>query len=218
MKNTPLTSLIVAASLVFGAGSAIAQQIAFDGSWKEQRFSLFSKNDYGFNGSSLDVASDGSVSMAYVQLPESVWGASGAKWQWAVSQSTPATDLRQKGGDDRNLSLYAVYLPADQAQKLKGAKITKLLSEDSARVLVYVWGGAHNRGDFLDSPYLGARGKTIVLRGSGTGSHSEAVDLAGDYRKAFGGTPGALVGLAVTADSDDTDSQIAASISNLVLN
>ena len=130
----------------------------------------------------------------------------------------PATDLRKKGGDDRNLALYAVFLPEAEAQKIKGAGIRKLLASDAARVLVYVWGGNHQRNAVLSSPYLGARGKTIVLRGSGTGQFSESVDLAGDYARAFRGQRGALVGLAVSADSDDTDSVIDGSISGLRLN
>jgi hypothetical protein len=44
------------------------------------------------------------------------------------------------------------------------------------------------------------------------------VDLAGDYARAFGGSAGALVGLAVSGDSDDTDSTISAAIANLSLN
>jgi len=58
---------------------------------------------------------------------------------------------------------------------------------------------------------------TIPLRPAGTGSHSERVDLAADYARAFGGAPGALIGLAVSGDSDDTDSVIRAAIGNLVL-
>ena len=70
----------------------------------------------------------------------------------------------------------------------------------------------------LSSPYLGARGKTIVRRPSGTGSFRETVDLAGDYTRAFGGAAGALVGLAVSADSDDTNSTIRGEISGLSIN
>ena len=208
---------LLAASLIALSSPAAADNISFDGSWKEQRFSLFSKNKYGFNGSRLDVASNGSVSMAYVPLSEGNWGARSASWAWSVSEGVPATDLRKKGGDDRNLSIYAVFMPEADAKALKGAGIRELLGAESARVLVYVWGGAHNRGDLLDSPYLGARGKTIILRGSGEGQHSESVNLARDYKRAFGGEAGALVGLAVSADSDDTDTSIKGSISSLTL-
>lgn len=212
-----ILSLALAASLL-AAPAIQAEQIPFDESWKEQKFSLFSKNRYSFQDATLGVQSDGSVSMAYRAVPEGLWGASKASWRWSVDQSVPATDLRKKGGDDRNLAIYVVFLPEADAQRLKGAGIRKLLSADAARVLVYVWGGDHGRGQVLSSPYLGARGKTVILRDSGTGSHSESVDLAGDYRRAFGGVQGAVVGLAISADSDDTDSAVRGAISNLNLN
>jgi hypothetical protein len=196
-----------------------AAPVAFDNSWKTQRFSLFSSNKYGFGGSSLSIASDGSVSLAYRQVEAPLWGATSASWGWEVSQSVPATDLTKKGGDDRNASLYFVFMPEAEAQALGDkADVRKLLTTQSARVLVYVWGDDEGRGAILPSPYLGARGKTIVLRGAGTGKFSEKVNLASDYKRAFGSTPGALVGLAVSADSDDTDTAIRARISGLALN
>ena len=209
---------VCAAALCLSAWPALAAPVPFDGSWKTQKFSLFSSNTYGFNGSSVSVASDGAVSLAYRPLPESYWSASTATWSWSVQEGVPATDLRQKGGDDRNLALYFVFLPQAEAQALKGASVRQLLTNDAARVLVYVWGGAHDRGAVLGSPYLGNRGKTIVLRGSGTGSANESVNLARDYANAFGGGETALVGLALSGDSDDTDSRIRASISGLNVN
>ncbi|WP_439123972.1 DUF3047 domain-containing protein [Marivita sp.] len=197
---------------------AMAAPVSFDGSWKTQKFSLFSSNKYGFNGSSVSVSSDGSVSLAYRELPEPYWNASSAKWSWSVQEGVPATDLRKKGGDDRNLALYFVFLPQAEAQALKGASVRKLLTNDAARVLVYVWGGAHNRGAVLSSPYLGNRGKTVVLRGSGTGSANENVNLSRDYANSFGGGDVALVGIALSGDSDDTDTRIRASVSGLNIN
>jgi hypothetical protein len=196
---------------------ASAEAVSFDAGWKHQKFSLFSKNDYGYGGRSLSIGSEGSVSLIYKPLPEAQWGSTSAAWSWAVERSVPATDLRNKGGDDRNIALYAVFMPRAEASRLKGASVTKLLGNDQVRVLVYVWGGSHKRGASLASPYLGARGKTVVLRGAGTGAHNENVDFAADYKRAFGGAPEALVGFAVSADSDDTDSTIVAKMSGLTV-
>ncbi|MHA7876858.1 DUF3047 domain-containing protein [Roseivivax sp.] len=218
---TPISRIPALAGLLAVLGLAAplqAAQVPFNDSWKVQRFSLFSGNDYGFGGDSLSVASDGTVSIAYRPLSEGAWGAESAGWSWSVSQGVPATDLTQKGGDDRNLALYFVFLPEARAEELKGASITRLLNEDDIRALVYVWGGDHARGAVLPSPYLGARGKTVVLRPAGTGSHRENVDLAADYARAFGGSPEALVGIAVSGDSDDTDSMIRADVSGLTVN
>ena len=82
---------------------------------------------------------------------------------------------------------------------------------------MYVWGGAHQRGDLLSSPYLGERGKTIVLRPAGNGQHDEQVDLRADLQRVFGVADVALVGLAMSADSDDTATEIRASIRMLRL-
>ncbi|OOY09585.1 DUF3047 domain-containing protein [Thioclava sp. F36-7] len=188
------------------------------GGWTEQRFSLFSSNDWQQSANGVAMRSDGSVSLIWRALPRADWGTRKAAWQWSVSQSVPPTPLDRKGGDDRDLSLYFVFMPEAVARANEGASIRKLLAVKEARVLMYVWGGKHGRGALLPSPYLGARGKTVVLRPAGTGSHSESVDLARDYQRAFGGQATQLVGLALSGDSDDTDSAIRARIEGLSLN
>ena len=190
-------------------GLALAQPF---GNWKEQRFSLFSGNDWAQTADGVSVVSDGAVSLIWTPLAPAQGKARKASWRWSVDQSVPATDLTQKGGDDRNLSLYFVFMPGDVAAKNRNASIRKLLSVKEARVLMYVWGGEHARGSVLPSPYLGARGKTVILRKAGRGEHRETVDLADDFAKAFGGAKTTLVGLAVSADSDDTDSTLKASL------
>ena len=205
-------SLMSLAFCVFAAPAA-----AFDG-WKEQKFSLFGGNDWQRSAAQVTVASDSTVSMLWTELPQSQWETRRASWAWDVRQSVPATALDQKGGDDRNLSLYFVFMPEDIARASRGKSIRQLLSIEEARVLMYVHGGNHGRGAVLPSPYLGARGKTIALRPAGEGAHRESVDLAADHKRAFGQDAGVLVGLAISADSDDTKSTIDATLSNLSLN
>ncbi len=205
--------LILCAGLL--ATNAYAGPVSFKDGWSHQRLSLFSANRYSF-GDQLSMVSDGAVSIAWTRLPNSEWGARSASWSWTVEQSVPPTDLRQKGGEDRNLSIYFVFVPEAVAPDLAGRGIRSLLGRDDVRVLQYAWGGNHGRGAVFGSPW-GNGGAVVALRQAGTGSHSESVNLAEDYRKAFGGTPGALVGLAVSGDSDDTGSVIRAAIGNLAL-
>jgi hypothetical protein len=204
-------------SLLAPLSTASANVIAFDGGWREQRFSLFSSNDYEQNGDSLRVASDGTVSLLWTTVPERLRDARAASWRWRVSESPPATDLTRKGGDDRALSLYFVFLPEADAARYADSDVKALLGAETARVLMYVVGGERGAGAVLPSPYLGARGRTIPLRPAGAGTWSETVDLAADFRRAFGERATALVGLAVSADSDDTDSRIRAELSDLTL-
>lgn len=207
-------SLLLAIST---ASAAWSGPVSFNNGWSEQRLKLFSSNDYSF-GTNLGIRSDGSVSLAWTRLPRGEWGARAASWNWTVEQSVPPTDLSLKGGDDRNISLYFVFLPEDQAAASEGAGIRSLLGNDQVRVLQYVWGGNHARGQVIPSPYgPPGQGATVALRQASTGAHREDVDLARDYATAFGGAPGALVGLAVSADSDDTNSNIRAALGALVL-
>jgi hypothetical protein len=209
LRSGFLAALLILPSLAFG------QQISFSQGWKEQRFSMFSSNDYTFGAQTLGIRSDDTVSLLWSALPQSVWKKTAAQWDWSVEISVPPTDLTKKGGDDRNLSIYFLFLPQEAAQKAQNQGIRALLDDPDVRVLIYVWGGAHARGDVLPSPYLGTRGRTIVLRPSGTGTASERVDLTGDHQRAFGEAPQNLVGLAVSSDSDDTGGEVVGQISRL---
>ena len=212
MKKLALATLVAAQPSL----GITAEIIPFDGSWKEQGFLRLFSNDYVQRGEQLDVVSYGTVSLLWRPLDRSQQSARAASWAWRVQEGVTPTDLTVKGGDDRNLAVYFVFVDPDRAEALAGGSARRILREGSARALIYVWGGQHNRGAILLSPYS-SQLRTKVLRGSGAGAHQETVDLVADYRAAFGGSPGTLVGLAVSADSDDTEGKIVASISNLIL-
>ena len=210
--------ILLSAALVLATTVSVAAgPVNFSNGWKEQRLSLFSSNDYTF-GQNLGLVSNGSVSIAWSRVDRADWDVAGASWGWTVEQSVPATDLSRKGGDDRNISLYFVFVPQSIAPSLEGANIRALLGNDDVRIIHYAWGGIHARGQVIQSPYAPqGQGVTIALRQAGTGAFMESVDLAADYARAFGGEKGALVGLAVSGDSDDTDTMIRAAISSLTL-
>ena len=208
-----LRLFILAASIV-SCSLAEAEQVTFSDNWTEQAFSLFSSNEFVLNADTLNLSSEGTVSILWKKLPLSMSEANQADWDWAVEVSVPATDLTVKGGDDRNLSIYFVFSPQEYLPKSKG-KLTDLLKDKDVRVLMYVWGGDHDRGEVLPSPYLEDFGKIIVLQRAGTGRAREQVNLANDFLRVFGENPKKLVGIAISADSDDTRSTIYSSISNL---
>lgn len=194
---------------------SVAGPVSFASGWQVQRLGLFSSNDYTF-GANLWMESDGAVSIAWTRLPQPEWGARSATWTWTVEKSVPPTDLSRKGGDDRNISVYFIFVPEAEASKVAGRGIRGLLGREDVRVIQYAWGGNHDRGEVIRSPY-GRGGVTIPLRAASIGSHIETVDLADDYARAFGGTPGALIGIAVSGDSDDTNSVIRAGLGNMML-
>lgn len=210
MRYVPALASAFALSLAV-ALPAGAQPLSFDGSWREQGFLRFTSNDYIQNGGSLQVVSDGTVSLLWRAVPDPLRGARSASWTWAVAEGVPVTDLRRKGGDDRNLAVYFAFTDAGTAATANPNRATALLRNPNTKVLVYVWGDDDGRGTLQDSPYLPGL-KTVVLRQAGTGQHSERVDLAADFARAFGGPPEVLLGVGISADSDDTDTRIRASI------
>lgn len=211
-----MTAMLALGLMTFQSGRVLAEDIAFK-DWTHQRFGVFGGNNWRQSGRTLSVESDGSVSLLWRSVPENMWQATKASWSWNVGTSVPPTDLSKKGGDDRNLSLYFIFAPRDLAAKAQELGIRKLLGSPEIRVLMYVWGGSHDRNSILASPYLGSRGKTIVLHPAGTGQRDETIDLHSDLERAYGKRNLMLIGLALSADSDDTETRIEAGISNLRL-
>lgn len=88
----------------------------------------------------MEVLSDASVSLIWAGLSEADGAANRASWNWSVARSVPKTRLDRKGGDDRNLALYFVFLPRDRAEASRDASVRRRLRDREARVLVSVWG------------------------------------------------------------------------------
>ncbi|MCV6591758.1 MAG: DUF3047 domain-containing protein [Silicimonas sp.] len=198
------------------ATSATAEPVAFDKSWREQGFLRLFTNDYALRGGRVGVVSDGTVSLIWRPVEGALRGATRASWRWQVAEGVVPTDLSAKGGDDRNLALYFVFVDEATAKSLTRNNARRVLRNPSTRALVYTWGGDHEIGAVLKSPYHPAL-RLKILRNAPTGSFSETVDLASDHRRIFGTAPGVLVGLALSADSDDTDGLIRASVADLTL-
>lgn len=213
--------IFLGTAMACAAGAGLAQQavpVRFDAGWRALTFPRLTPTRFGLGGTTVTIEGDASASLIYLPAPAQARDARRASWSWSVDSSVPPTDLSRKGGDDRNIALYFVFMDPQAAAALDPATPPRrLLSNRSARVLMYVWGGNHAPGSVLASPYLRGRGWTVALRPAGTGRDRVQADLAGDYARAFGGAAGALVGLAVSADSDDTASRLRASLSDLTL-
>ena len=190
----------------------------FDQSWQALTFRRIPATQYTLGGARLGILAERSSSVIYRSVSPSAQGATTARWSWSVSESVPPTDLSRRGGDDRNISVYFVVMDAASAARLApDTSLTRLMANRSARILIYVWGGSHAPGSIVPSPYTRGRGVSVIRRAAGTGSHTESVDLQADHARAFGSRYEALVGLAVSSDSDDTQGVVRAELSNLVL-
>lgn len=198
-------------------GFATAGPISFDGSWKDVTFRRYDPTTYTKRGGSLAISGTGTSSMIYKILSDADRDAMRAAWTWSAGKTVPATDLSQKGGEDRNLALYFVFTDPSTAKKITPSSRPSRLLGRKSRILVYAWGDNRSRGTVVRNPYDASRGAIYLLRPSGTGSFDENRDLAADYKAAFGEDPGKLVGVAIAADSDDTGSELSSTLANLTL-
>ncbi len=215
----PVAATVATLSLLaLSALPSAAHAVRFTNDWKALEFFRIPATSYRMSGNEVDITARQSSSVIFSPLPPEDWNATTASWRWSTTRSVPPTDLTTRGGDDRNIALYFVFLDSDTARRIgRTASIRKLLTSRAARILVYTFGGDRPPGSLLPSPYLGARGAIIIRRPATTGSFSENVDLAVDFRRAFGDAPQALVGVAIASDSDDTGKVVEASIADLVV-
>jgi len=214
-----ISARLAVLSVFLGAQFAIAGPVAFGPDWKALTFPFISETKFEMAGDRVDITAQNSSSVIYRTLPKADWNATSASWSWETLTSVPPTDLSVKGDDDRNIAIYFVFLDTKTAAQIgRTANIKTLLGAKRARFLIYTFGGDKPRDTVYPNPYLETRGVTIIKRAAITGAFDETVDLAADYRSAFGGAPQALVGVALTSDSDDTDALVLARVSNLRLN
>lgn len=138
-------------------------------------------------------------------------------WRWRVDQGPPPTDLTQRGGDDRAVSISLGFsgwpLQVTLWQRTQhGIAQAAADSHPLPRsVLTYVWGGTGREPAPFASPYLAGLGKVRVLRPAETPRgrwFEESVNLAAEWRQAFGGEPPPLQEIVISTDFDDTRSRL----------
>jgi len=217
-------SLGLLLALMPGSALAVVGPELEAAGWRElpnphKQENVFSRGPEG----AIEVVSKDSVSTLYRPVEADLAERPVLRWRWRVDEAAPATDLAAKGEDDCSLALY-VGFPYDPGQASFFERLKRPLVESWAgaeapgRVLRYVLCGRHERGEVVESPYLGSAGAIEILRpaDAATGQwFEEQVDLAADYRRAFDEEPPDPSQIAIQADTDNTASQSRASIADL---
>lgn len=218
MRKLLITALLIAAS--FPAPAAIAEVLRFSPGlpgWTAVAFPGIAPARFTASGEdTLLVATDSGAGLLWHPLPGTAGQTRRARWRWRVEQGVAATDLAQRGADDRALGVYFVFgdRPAGASSAMD------LLASRSVTALVYVFGGDKPRGSVLPSPHMGARGRFVVLRPAASAKQvwfDETVDLADDFARAFGRALPPLIGVAISSDSDDTRARNRAGVQGLVI-
>ena len=136
-------------------------------------------------------------------------------WRWKVSNVVAGSDFTRKSGDDYAARVYVLFdYPLDRlglvdrlaislARTLHGAELP-------AAAIAYVWGNVQPAGATGPNPYTD-RVRMIVVD-SGQARVGEWVevrrDVAADFRAAFGEAAPPIIGIAVSADTDNTGESV----------
>ncbi len=151
----------------------------------------------------------------------SLGGAAGCLgWRWRVAEGPPPMDLTRRG-TDRALSVtvgFAGFPPGATAVQRTRHAVAQAAAGGRPlprSVLVYVWGGTAQQSGFFPSPYAHGLAKIRILRPADAPRGvwaEERVDLAADWRAAFGGEPPPVTEIAITTDVDDSRSRVSGAV------
>lgn len=195
-----------AALLIAGTAAALPAKLPIGPDltalgWKELTFRNIPATSFvGRADGVLEVRADKSSSVLYRAVKGDDVSASKLSWSWRVIDGIPATDLTTRTADDRNLTVHVAFAEPGLLNSIMGM----FSPFAGGKALNYVWGG-DKIADF-SHPHLPDGAWIFVLRTADekTGAWlSESVDLAADYKRAFGtdAPPVAAIGISSDADS-----------------
>ena len=211
--------LVAGAHPVSAAARCEPRDLGFDraeAGWKHQPMSKL-KRDTAYSIAKEDghtvlrASAERSASLfaSYFKPPAAV--PASLSWRWKADALVPGADNRVKDKEDAPLRVVVAFdgdkalLPAEEKRRFEAAR--KLTGADLPfAVLMYVW-SAHGPVDaVINSAHTSQVKMIAVASGSaGLGKWQPVKrDLARDYRRAFGAEPGALLGVAVMTDTDNT--------------
>lgn len=170
----------------------------------------------------IAVATSKSAGFLYRSLNENESKAKSLKWSWRVDTAPRPSDLTRRGRDDRPIAVH-IWFPvlvedASPWAYLKSGISNLIDMPYPGKILTYVWGGTQAKGSKLRNPYLNDDGAIIVLRSGkeATGIWiNENVDIAADYRMAFGSPPPPASYLVISADTDDRSGRSMAAVKSV---
>lgn len=145
------------------------------------------------------------------------------EWRWKVENVLEKGDVTRKDGDDYPARLYITF-------KYDGSKVgmferAKYEAIRLARgeyppmgAITYIWESKSPVGTIVPNPYTDRVRMIVVESGKMKAGRwvSESRNLVEDYRKAFGGDPPRVSGVAVMTDTDNTQESAVAWFGDIV--
>ncbi len=227
MKTRPRRLAAAALLAVFPpaapAWAEVAAALAERG-WEEIVFEDYAPNRWLAIPGGVRVLSEDSVSIVFRPLAAELAATPMLRWRWRSETAPLPADLTRTEGEDRALALYVgfPYQPerAGFWEQLKRLAVVAVQGEGApGRTLTYVWGGDRPRGTLLRREEWGAVDAITILRTPADPVGvwlEERVDVAADFRAAFGWEAPDPTHIGIVSDSDDSGRAIDASVTDIV--
>jgi hypothetical protein len=130
------------------------------------------------------------------------------RWRWRVDEALTPANERSRSGDDFAARVYVSFVFEPERASLLERAARRLAAAVwgetmPGRALSYVWSSREPPGALWPNPYTEASQMIALASGGAAGWREAEVDLAADYRRAFGHVAPAPVFLALMTDTDD---------------
>lgn len=165
----------------------------------------------------MAATSSSSASMVRQELRVEPDALASVRFSWNVPELIAQADMALREADDSPVRVVLVFEGDRSKFSSKNAMLSELAraltgEELPYATLMYVWCNSRPPGTVIVNPRTDRIRKLVVE--SGAGKLRQWVDyernIRADYEKAFGEAPGALVGIGIMTDSDNTRSNTSA--------
>lgn len=225
MNSTSRAGCLALLILLAGCASqpAAVDAPAAAGGWQGERqwqhYALPGKSPTVFRHTRLDgrdavaVTADSSASMLRARLRIEPADLGSVRFSWKVPQLIAQADMALREADDSPVRVILAF----EGDRSRFSPRNAMLSELSHTLtgepmpyatLMYVWCNQRPPGTVITNPRTDRIRKLVVESGPGHLNRwlEYERDIRADYERAFGEPPGALVGIAIMTDTDNTHS------------
>jgi hypothetical protein len=162
----------------------------------------------------LAVSSEGSASMLRQAVRIEPQELGRVRFSWKVPQLIEQADMALRDKDDAPVRIVLAF--EGDRSRLSGrdhalSELARAVTGEEMpyATLMYVWCNRRAPGTVINNPRTDRIRKLVVESGARRLNQwlEYERDIRADYERAFGESPGALVGIAIMTDSDNTRSQ-----------
>jgi len=135
------------------------------------------------------------------------------RFSWLVPELIPGADMARRDAEDAPVRIVLAFDGDRTRLSPRDAMLSELArtltgEEMPYATLMYVWCNDRQPGTVIHNPRTDRIRKLVVESGANRLNHwlEYERDVRADYERVFGEKPGALIGVAIMTDSDNTQS------------